>query len=133
MANNTIKTERHYSHSLQKVWEAISEAEEISAWFIKADFKAETGYQYTFTHENTVISGKVLEVDPPKKLTYTWIVSGTEVETTVTWELEEKDGGTLLKLEHTGIEGYGPAAETFFNNFKGGWENCFNELEKHLK
>lgn len=133
MANNTIKTERYYSHSLQKVWEAISKAEEISAWFIKADFKAETGYQYTFTHENTVISGKVLEVDPPKKLIYTWIVSGTEVETTVTWELEEKEGGTLLKLEHTGIEGYGPAAETFFNNFKGGWENCFNELEKYLK
>ena len=38
-----------FNHSIDKVWNAISKAEEISTWFIPADFKAEKGYQYTFT------------------------------------------------------------------------------------
>ena len=36
------------NHPIQKVWDAISKAEELSTWFIETDFKAEVGYQYTF-------------------------------------------------------------------------------------
>ena len=46
---DVIKKEHVFNHPIDKVWDAISRAEEISIWFIKADFKAEKGYQYTFT------------------------------------------------------------------------------------
>lgn len=130
----TIRQEHHYSHPIATVWNAISKAEEISSWFIQADFKAETGYEYTFKHENTVINGKVLQVEPVHTLIYTWIVAGTGVETTVKWLLQETENGTQLTLEHSGIENY-PTEDmitTMFNNFEGGWTACATNLGKYL-
>jgi len=131
--NDKIVKTHQFQSPIGKVWDAISLAEEISAWFIKADFKAETGYQYTFTHEQTVIKGEVLKANPVYELVYTWVVSGTDVETVVSWKLEEKDEGTFLTLEHSGISNYpGETAVVMFNNFKGGWNSCVENLEKYL-
>jgi len=131
--NDKIVKTHQFQSPIGKVWDAISLAEEISAWFIKADFKAETGYQYTFTHEQTVIKGEILKANPVYELVYTWVVSGTDVETVVSWKLEEKDEGTFLTLEHSGISNYpGETAVVMFNNFKGGWNSCVENLEKYL-
>jgi len=45
---DVIIKEQMLNHSIDKVWNAISKQEEISTWFINADFKAEPGYKYTF-------------------------------------------------------------------------------------
>ena len=130
----SISLEHHYNHPIKEVWDAITLEKNISAWFIKADFKAEEGYDYTFTHEDTTITGKVLQVNPTFDLTYTWIVGGTGVETTVKWTLTESDEGTLLKLEHTGIENY-PTEELsikMFEGFTSGWNSCLVNLDKYL-
>ena len=132
---DVIQKQHQYSQPIAEVWKAISEAEEISAWFIQADFKPQSGYNYTFTHEKTKITGKVLEANPVYKLVYTWMVVGTGVETTVTWTLKENEEGTLLTLEHSGISNY-PTEEmatTMFNSFSGGWDSCITNLEKYLK
>ncbi len=132
-----ITKEHLFPHPISKVWNAISNAKELSTWFIKADFKAEKGYQYTFTasEENgcTQITGEVKQADP-YTLVYTWIVAKTNVETTVTWKLQETDAGTQLYLEHSGISGYGgETAIEMFNSFSGGWTNCVDQLESYLK
>lgn len=127
-----------FNHSINKVWNAISKAEEISTWFIKADFKAEKGYKYTFTSEPnekgcTVISGEVKNANP-YILIYTWIVADTKIETTVKWELTSTHEGTKLYLEHSGISNYnGETAVAMFNSFNGGWDNCISELTNYLK
>lgn len=46
---DVIKKEQLFNHPIGTIWNAITKAEEISTWFIKADFKAEKGYKYTFT------------------------------------------------------------------------------------
>lgn len=131
--NDLIRKQQQFSFPMARVWKAISEGEQISAWFIKADFKPEKGYQYTFTHEKTVIKGEVKEVKPMTVLVYTWRIEGSEVVTTVSWKLEENDKGTLLTLEHSGISQYpGQTAVTMFQNFDGGWDNCITNLEKYL-
>ena len=135
---NVITKEALFNHSIDKVWNAITKAEEISTWFIKADFKAETGYQYTFTSPPnekgcTVISGEVKQ-STPYVLIYTWIVGDTNVETTVKWELESTKSGTKLYLEHSGISNYaGETAVAMFESFNGGWDNCINGLTSYLK
>ena len=130
---DSIFKEHFYNHSINDVWHSITDAEEIGQWFLKTDFKAEKGAPYTLTYDDGVITGTVLEVNPVYKLVYSWMVGREGVETTVTWSLEEKDGGTLLKLEHTGISAYeGEMATTMFNNFNGGWDNCIDSLGKHL-
>lgn len=131
--NDLIRKVHRFNHPIGEVWKAISRAEEISSWFIQADFKAEVGYKYTFTHKNTRITGEVLEANPVTDLVYTWILEGTLIVTTVRWRLEDKGEETLLTLEHSGISKYpGETAVVMFNNYKGGWDSCVNNLEKYL-
>lgn len=131
-----ITKEKILHHAIGKVWNAITSAEEISTWFLKADFKAETGYRYTFTspgEDCTQITGEVKHAEP-YTLVYTWIVAETDVETTVTWILKETEEGTHLYLEHSGISNYsGDTAVQMFGSFDQGWINCVNELSNYLK
>lgn len=135
---DSIKKEVVFNQSIDLVWSAITKAKEISTWFIPADFKAEKGYKYLFTSPPnekgcTTIAGEILEANP-YVLVYTWIVGGTETETTVKWELESTAEGTKLTLEHTGISNYaGETAIEMFESFNGGWDNCINGLTSYLK
>ena len=135
---DSIKKEVVFNQPIDKVWNAISKADEISTWFIPADFKAEKGYKYTFTSPPnekgcTVISGEVKNATP-YLLIYTWIVADTKVETTVTWELETTPEGTKLILEHSGISNYAnETAIAMFESFNGGWDNCISGLTNYLK
>ncbi|WP_435413607.1 SRPBCC family protein [Psychroserpens mesophilus] len=135
---DAITKEKVFNHPIDKVWNAISIAEEISTWFLKANFKAEKGYPYTFSSKSnekgcTTISGTIKEANP-YVLVYTWIVANTEVETLVTWKLESVPEGTKLHLEHSGISNYtGDTAIEMFESFNGGWEGCINQLTNYLK
>ncbi len=134
---DVIIKEHVFDHPIDMVWKAISRAEEISAWFIQADFKAEKGYHYTFTASEeqncTQITGEVLQADP-YTLVYTWIVQNTNTETTVSWQLQQEQNGTRLVLKHSGISNYPEkSAVNMFNNFTSGWEHCILELSAYLK
>lgn len=132
-----ITKEKVFNYPIDTIWSAITKAEEISAWFIKADFKAENGYKYTFTASKDkgclTISGEV-KASSPYTLIYTWIVENTTVETTVKWDLIPiKNGGTKLQLEHSGISNYeGDTAVKMFESFSGGWDGCINGLLNYL-
>lgn len=53
------------------------------------------------------VTGEYLEVDPPRLLVHSWVASWTgDAKTTVRWELESKDGGTLLRVVHCGLAAY---------------------------
>ncbi|WOD44657.1 SRPBCC family protein [Hwangdonia lutea] len=136
--NDVIKKETVLKHNIDAVWNAITKAEEISTWFIKADFKAEKGYKYVFTSEPnekgcTTITGEVKKANP-YVLIYTWIVGDTKVETTVKWELEATKNGTKLTLEHSDISNYaGDTAIAMFESFNGGWDACISGLTSYLK
>lgn len=131
-----ISKEQLFNHPIQKVWDAITDQEKISTWFIPATFKAEKGYQYTFNAsggECSPIRGEVLEATP-YTLIYSWIVTENPMNTIVKWVLEEVDGGTKLYLEHSGISKYeGETAVEMFGSFNGGWDNCLKGLTGYLK
>ena len=132
-----IVKEYNFNHPIDKVWKAISSADEISAWFIKADFEPKPGYKYTFTASEeqncTQITGEVKEATP-YTLAYTWVLENTTVETLVTWKLEPHENGTRLNLEHSGISAYpGDTAVAMFKNYSGGWQACADELTKYLE
>jgi len=134
---DSIHKEHIFKHAIDKIWNAISNAEALSSWFIPADFKAETGYKYTFNSQDkencTQITG-IVQYAQPYTLIYTWIVAGTAIETKVTWKLEQIENGTKLYLEHSGISNYeGETAIAMFNSFDGGWNNCINKLTTYLR
>lgn len=133
---DVISKEQLINHPIDKVWNAISKAEEISTWFIQADFIAEVGQPYTFTATEDKgcmkVTGVIKEATP-YTLIYTWIVENTNVETTVKWVLENQGGKTKLYLEHSGISNYpGESAIKMFESFSGGWTSCVEQLQDHL-
>ncbi len=80
------------------------------------DFRAEVGRKFRFTTNpkvkfgfDGIIYSDVLEVVPFKRLSYSWKggPGGGRItlDSTVTWTLTPKDGGTELLLEHTGFSG----------------------------
>lgn len=134
---DVIKKEKLFNHPIDAIWNAITKAEEISTWFIKANFKSEKGYKYTFIASEDkgclTITGEIKKADP-YALIYTWIVENTTAETTVSWKLEPVENGTKLFLEHSGISNYaGETAIAMFDSFNGGWDNCISGLTNYLK
>lgn len=54
-----------------------------------------------------VITGEIVEFDPPRILAYTWLSnfhSKPEHVTLVRWELVPTQGGTLVKMTHSGLK-----------------------------
>lgn len=134
-----IKKEQQYNHPIAKVWAAITDQEKITQWFMKCDFKAEPGYKYRLLSDDENgtcerVYGTVLTVNPMHELVYSWEVSSVETVTTVTWTLEEKNGGTLLTLVHSGISAF-PTEDTavkMLESFSSGWDACIDHLGQFL-
>jgi len=134
--NDILVKEKTFPHSIDNIWNAISEGSEISKWFIHADFKPEVGYNYTFTateeHGCTVVKGTVLEASP-YTLKYTWMVGDSPIETTVLWTLENQGDQTKLIIEHSGISKFeGETAVEMFGHFSKGWEACLSGLTNYF-
>ncbi len=89
------------------------------------------------------VEGEYLEIEPPRRLVYTWIASWTgALKTTVRWELEPRDvhglqhrgpqrvgTGTLVKIRHEGFAGAPKAAADHAEGWKRvlGWMQAFVE------
>jgi uncharacterized protein YndB with AHSA1/START domain len=97
-----VRFERRLAHPPEKVWRAITEPDELRAWFpAVVDFPLEPGatirfgatpeqVRRMFMPEGSATYGEMVRVDPPWLLEYTW-----EGEL-LRWELSATDAGTLL-------------------------------------
>jgi uncharacterized protein YndB with AHSA1/START domain len=71
----TRRFERKLPHDPEKVWRALTDAKELAAWFptnVANDF-SEAGQDMSFEDKESgdLLEGKVIESDPPHRLTYT--------------------------------------------------------------
>jgi uncharacterized protein YndB with AHSA1/START domain len=102
-----------YPHPPAAVWRALTEPAALSAWLMPNDFRPEVGHKFQFRVPKPpigwrgIVDCEVLVVDPPRRLSYTWLGDPKYRPTKVTWTLEPVEGGTRLRLEHTGFRGIG--------------------------
>ena len=76
-----------------------------------------------------VVTGEYLKVDPPRLLSYTWIASWTgDVKTTVRWELEPANQGTLVRIRHSGLAAHPEVAQSY-----RGWPRMLGWLRAFLE
>jgi uncharacterized protein YndB with AHSA1/START domain len=122
-ARPAVRLERHLPDPPSIVWRAITEPEQLRAWFpsdvVLADGRWEVGAALTFPFPPEVVdmtlTGEVLVVDEPNALAFTW------GEETLRFELSEEDGGTRLVL----VDEL-PAGAAARN--AAGWEVCLDRL-----
>ena len=97
-----------FDHGVDEVWAALTDREALAAWFMENDFEPRVGHAFTFRTDpapgfDGIVRCTVLEVDPPRRLRFTW--KGGPLDTTVTWTLAPEGGGTRLRGEQDGFAG----------------------------
>ena len=71
--------------------------------------------------------GRYTEVDRPRRLAFTWVWDGEDRETLIEIEFEEVDAGTAVRFTHSGLPD-----EASRIDHEGGWNACFDNLERAL-
>ena len=100
-----------YPHPVDRVWAALTSSEALAAWLMPNDFRPAVGRRFTFRTRpapgfDGIVRCEVLELDPPKRMVWSW--AGGQIDTTVTFTLEETAATqTRLRLHQVGFHGLG--------------------------
>lgn len=120
-----IRLSADYPFSPEQVWAALTDPAELREWLMDNDFKPIEGHEFTFTMKpkpgfDGVVRCRVLRVDPPKTLSYTWAGGWVKQPTTITWTLTATADGTHVEFEHSGLE-QGVLGHVMKLMLRGGW------------
>ena len=134
-----IVVDEVFPHAPETIWKALTTGELIGRWImVPTGFEAVKGTHFTFQTTpagawDGVIHCQVLEVTPNERLTYAWkgghatnVGYGAPLDTVVTWTLARVEGGTRLRLVHSGF--VTPANDTAFRTMSGGWPKVVQKL-----
>lgn len=80
--------------------------------------------------------GKILEVDPPRLLVYTWTANfhaDPKQESIVRWELTPTKSGTHVKVTHSGLRSEPAAAKAYAGGWPGVLESIKISVERDSK
>lgn len=124
-----IIVEQTFKTSLNNVWEAITDPEEMKIWFFKniESFKAEIGFETQFEvkveDRKFTHLWKITEVIPFQKITYNWKYAEYPGDSLVTFELMDEISHVKLRLTHKVLESF-PSDIPEFSRESGieGWD-----------
>jgi uncharacterized protein YndB with AHSA1/START domain len=131
-ATDTILVEREIAidASPETVWEFLVDPAKATRWMgTSASFDLRPGGEYRVdVIPGNVARGEFVEVDPPRRLVFTWgWEEGASAvrpgETTVEFELVPDGDGTVLRFRHTGF-----ANEEAAGSHAHGWDHYLARL-----
>jgi uncharacterized protein YndB with AHSA1/START domain len=134
-----IHLQRLLPASPQEVFAAWTDPESLRQWFcpgtvsltsLELDVRVGGHFRIVMQDEtkDLVHTGTYREIDPPRRLVFTWRSSGTyDQETLVTVELHARGAMTELELTHTLF----PDGTTASNHERG-WQSIVEKLAHHL-
>jgi uncharacterized protein YndB with AHSA1/START domain len=121
------------AHPPSKVWRALTDPVLLSEWLQPiVELKLEPGAAFVFqtpAHPgwDGIVHCRVLEVEAPKKISYTWGAIG--LDTVVTFTLTPTPSGTHLLLVQSGFK---PEQKQAFGGARYGWNMMGTRLIEHL-
>jgi uncharacterized protein YndB with AHSA1/START domain len=135
-----IVVEETFPHAPEIIWKVLTTGELIGRWLLMkpTGFEAVKGARFTFATTpagawDGLVRCEVLEVIRHERLVYSWksghegnVGYGSGLDTVVTWTLAKVDGGTRLRLVHSGF--VLPKNDTAFTNMSGGWKKVMRNL-----
>lgn len=139
--STAIVLDEVFPHAPAVLWEALTNRQLIGRWLMPADgFEPVIGNRFTFQTKpagewDGTIRCQVLEVTENQRLSYTWagghesnVGYGSLLETLVTITLSPEEGGTRLRLTHSGF--VLPKNEVAYRNMSDGWKVVAKRLDK---
>lgn len=138
----TLRIERAYNAPAHAVFDAWTSEEVLRRWF-HAEHDWETSEAKVDLRIGGVVrvvmrdphkdvehggSGRYTEIDPPKRLAFTWTWDGSSTRQLIELDLEETDGITTVRFTHTGL-----LNEEAMRSHQYGWSRAFDNLERTLQ
>ena len=126
---DSISFEFDLPHRPEKVWRALTDPALLAEWLLPVTgLELAPGAAFTFTTEphpgwDGTVSCRMLEIDPLRKLSYTW--NAPFLETVVTFTLTPTAAGTRLSLVQSGFK---PDQKQNFGGARYGWKMMGGKL-----
>ena len=134
-----IVVDEVFPHAPETIWRTLTTGELIGRWLmVPTGFEPVQGKRFTFQTTpagawDGVIQCEVLEAVPNERLAYAWrggdegnVGYGSRLDTLVTWTLARVEGGTRLRLVHSGF--ITPKNDSAFKSMSGGWTKVIKSV-----
>jgi uncharacterized protein YndB with AHSA1/START domain len=137
----TLRMERTFNAPAQRVFDAWTSPEVLRRWW-----HAEYDWETTLAEVDLRVGGAVrvvmrdpekdveyggggqyLEIDPPRRLVFTWFWDGNDTRQLIEVDFEESDGVTTVRFTHSDLW-----SEEAVRDHESGWGRCFDNLERAL-
>lgn len=135
-----IVVDEVFPHARETIWKTLTSGDLMGRWLgmTPAGFAPVVGNRFTY---RTTPAGKwdgtihceVLEVIPNERFAYSWRGGhednagyGAPLDTIVTFTLEQADGGTRLRLVHSGF--VRPRNDSAYRNMSDGWSQVVPQI-----
>jgi uncharacterized protein YndB with AHSA1/START domain len=140
--SRTLRMERTYRAPAQAVFDAWTSPEVLRRWF-----HAEHDWETTVAEVDLRVGGTVrvvmrdpaadaeyggggvyTEVDPPRRLAFTWLWDDNSTRMLIEIDFEESGGATTVRFTHSGLWD-----EEAVRAHEGGWTRAFENLARALE
>lgn len=110
------------------VWAALTDARALAAWLLENDFEPRVGKVFTLRSPDMgVVTCTVLVLDAPQYMAWSWHHPDLPLPATVTFTLEDVEGGTRLTVQHRG-----PTQADYRADITEGWPHKLARLRTWL-
>ena len=134
--------ERTYEASAQAVFDAWTSEEVIRRWWhagrdwetpeVEIELRVGGVVRVVMRNPHKDIEygggGQYTEVDPPRRLAFTWIWDGDSTRQLIEIDFEEVDGVTKVTFTHSGLWD-----EESVRSHESGWGTTFDNLERTVE
>ncbi len=139
--STTLRIERTFRAPVAAVFDAFTNVEVLRRWW-----HAEHDWETTVAEVDLRVGGEVrvvmrnphtgdeyggggryAEIDPPRRLAFTWLWDDRTERQLIEIDFEERDGATLVRFTHSGLWD-----EEAVRAHEGGWGRAFDNLERAL-
>ena len=121
----------------QKLWQALTDGKTSKEYFyggtLTSDWKVGSSMDLVDVEAGrTMLVNRILEIDPPRVLSYSWFANWHEnpsQQTIVRWELIPTKSGTRLKVVHSGLLPIPGACQ----GYSQGWPGLVQSLKDFVE
>jgi uncharacterized protein YndB with AHSA1/START domain len=134
-----IMVDEVFPHAPEAIWKALTTGDLIGRWLMTpSGFEPVKGNAFTFQTTpagawDGTIHCRIVELVPHERLAYTWrsghdgnVGYGSPLDTLVTWTLSRVEGGTRLRLVHSGF--VTPRNDSAYQSMGGAWGKVVHTL-----
>ena len=139
---HTLRIERTFPAPAQAVFDAWTSEEVMRRWWhAEHDWEtSEAQVDLRVGGEVRVVmrdpandaeyggGGRYTEVDPPRRLAFTWLWDDYPTRMLIEIDFEETEGATTVRFTHSGLWD-----EEAVRSHEGGWSRAFDNLERELE